>query len=135
RPRGLLHRAAAGRDQPEPDRLDPPARAVDLLHRHAAAVAARGQAAPRRGPALRVTVAANARQRTALVALVARRLLVREGRPRPGGRVVLLASAAVAVGGTAATLLGVREPWPALAAGAAVLVLLGLLCARRLMPA
>lgn len=84
---------------------------------------------------------ARGRRRWALVGLVARRMLLREapGRGARGrgaaGRIVLAVAALLVVGGAAATLLGVRAIGPPLAAGVAALVLVGLLIARRLMPA
>ena len=81
--------------------------------------------------------ARNSRRRWALIALVARRMLLREGTRRPGqaGRAALRIAAAVALAGAAATLLGIRSVAPPLIAGVAALVAVGLLCARRLMPA
>lgn len=78
-----------------------------------------------------------ARARGGLVRLVARRMLLREGSRARGraGLVVMAVAALVAVAGTAATLVGVRSIAPPLAAGVATLILLGTLCARRLMPA
>lgn len=70
----------------------------------------------------------------ALVQLVARRMLLREGGAL-GGLAWWAPLAAVAALGTAATLGGVRSIAPPLAAGVATLMLIGGLCARRLMPA
>src|SRR5690606_25710493 len=68
---------------------------------------------------------------------VARRMLLREGREAGGraARVALALALAAALAGAAATLLGVRAVAPPLVAGVASLVLVGLMCARRLMPA
>ncbi|WAS90426.1 ABC transporter permease [Nannocystis punicea] len=80
---------------------------------------------------------ATSRRRWALIALVARRMLLREGR-RGAGRAasaVLWTAAALAIAGVAATLLGVRSVGPPLVAGMAALVAVGLACARHLMPA
>ncbi|MBZ5715965.1 ABC transporter permease [Nannocystis pusilla] len=81
--------------------------------------------------------ARSSRRRWALIALVARRMLLREGRRKSGraGRVALTIALALAISGAAATLLGVRSVAPPLVAGVASLVAVGLLCARRLMPA
>lgn len=81
--------------------------------------------------------AGRTRRRWALIALVARRMLLREGtRVRGGaGRVALLLAIGAAIAGATVTLLGVRAIAPPLIAGVASLVAVGLLCARRLMPA
>jgi lipoprotein-releasing system permease protein len=82
-------------------------------------------------------VAARSRRRWALIALVARRMLLREGRGRHSKveKAALAAAVTVALAGATATLLGVRAVAPPLAAGVAALVAVGLLCARHLMPA
>ncbi|WP_096332041.1 ABC transporter permease [Nannocystis exedens] len=82
-------------------------------------------------------MAARSSRRWALIALVARRMLLREGRRGAGetSRAVLLVAVALAIAGAAAALLGVRAVAPPLVAGMASLVAVGLLCARHLMPA
>lgn len=64
-------------------------------------------------------------------------MLLREGRAARGrtGRVTLIVAAVAAAVGIAATLLGVRSVAPPLVAAVASLVVVGLVCARRLMPA
>ncbi len=64
-------------------------------------------------------------------------MLVREGPARPGRAfaAALTIVGLAAVAGAAATLLGARSLAPPLVAGCAALVWVGLVCARRLMPA
>lgn len=78
---------------------------------------------------------ARGQRRWALIGLVARRMLLRERPAGRGGVVVLAVAAAVTLAGAAATLVGVRAIGPPLAAGVAALLLVGLVLARRLMPA
>lgn len=76
-----------------------------------------------------------ARSRGALVWTVARRLLLREGRSRRGGRAPWIVGLAIVVVGAALVLLGLRSVIPPLAAGVAALALLGAACVRTLTPA
>lgn len=76
-----------------------------------------------------------ARSRGALVWMVARRLLLREGPGRPGRRAPWIVGVAIVVVGAALVLLGLRSVIPPLAAGTAALALLGAACVRTLTPA
>ncbi len=73
--------------------------------------------------------------RGALVWIVARRMLLREGRSRKSGLLLWISGVAIVALGLTLVLLGVRSVIPPLTAGVAALGLLGAACVRILTPA